>query len=100
MAFDKRGFNTEDPLKEIKNHFRDLDIEYLISFISKLAQAFMYVSEVESSTDYNLVNLKRLNNLAWSLPVLIQIKFELTFRMEKLLFLSKVCILLIKEFIL
>ena len=74
MAFDKRGFNTEDPLKEIKNHFRNLDIEYLINFISKLAQAFMYVSEVESSTDYNLVNLKRLNNLAWSLPVLIKAK--------------------------
>lgn len=74
MAFDKRGFNTEDPLKEIKNHFRDLDIEYLISFISKLAQAFMYVSEVERSNDNYLINLKRLNNLAWSLPVLIKAK--------------------------
>ena len=74
MAFDKRGFNTEDPLKEIKNHFRDLDIEYLISFISKLAQAFMYVSEVERSNEYYLINLKRLNNLAWSLPVLIKAK--------------------------
>ena len=74
MAFDKRGFNTEDPLKEIKNHFCDLDIEYLISFISKLAQAFMYVSEVERSNDCHLVNLKRLSNLAWSVPVLIKAK--------------------------
>lgn len=74
IAFEKRGFNTEDPLKEIKNHFRDLDIDYLISFINKLAQTFVYVSEVERSNENNLVNLKRLNNLAWSLPVLIKAK--------------------------
>ena len=34
----------------------------------------MYVAEVERSNDYYLINLKRLNNLAWSLPVLIKAK--------------------------
>lgn len=74
IAYSKRGFNTEEPLKEIKAHFRNTDIEYLISFIGKLSIAFAYVLEIEKSTDATLVNLKRQNNLAWSLPVMIKAK--------------------------
>jgi len=74
MAYGKRGFNTEDPLNEIKNHFRNTDIEHLIGFIRKLSDAFAYVLDIEKSREPILVNLKRQNNLAWSLPILIKAK--------------------------
>lgn len=74
IAYSKRGFNTENPLKEIKDHFRNTDIEHLISFIGKLSVTFAYVLGMEKSTDEILVNLKRQNNLAWSLPVMIKAK--------------------------
>ena len=73
MAYGK-GFNTENPLQEIKDDYKKRDIKDVTKFLEDLADAFKYVQEVETSNEPVLINLRRENNLAWSLPVLIKAK--------------------------
>ena len=71
MAYNK-GYNTEKPLQEIKEEYKKREIKNVTRFLEDLGEAFKYVLEVEQSTDPVVVNLRRENNLAWSLPVLIK----------------------------
>ena len=73
MAYGK-GFNTENPLQEIKDDYKKRDIKDVTKFLEDLADAFKYVQEVETSNEPVLINLLRENNLAWSLPVLVKAK--------------------------
>ena len=73
MAYGK-GFNTEKPLQEIKDDYKKRDIKDVTKFLEDLADAFKYVQEVETSNEPVVNNLRRENNLAWSLPVLIKAK--------------------------
>lgn len=72
MAYGTRGFNTEDPMAEMKAYLRKKDILKYPGFLSKLAKAYEYVVRIECSDDAVMINLRRENNLAWSLPVLIK----------------------------
>jgi len=71
MAYSK-GFNTEKPLQEIKDEYRNREIGEVTKFLEDLAQAFKYVLEVEQSEVPVVVKLRYMNNMAWSLPILIK----------------------------
>lgn len=71
MAY-RKGFNTENPLDEIKEYYRSRSINKIIGFMDKLAEAFKYVAMIESSTDRMIVNINRQGNYAWALPVLLK----------------------------
>ncbi len=71
MAYN-RGYNTDKPLREIKDEYKKREIKDVPRFLEALGDAFKYVLEVEQSTDPVVVNLRRENNLAWSFPVLIK----------------------------
>ena len=71
MAYSK-GFNTEKTLQEIKDDYKTKPIGAATRFLEDLANAFKFVQEVETSQDPVVINLRRENNLAWSLPVLIK----------------------------
>lgn len=71
MAYNK-GYNTEKPLQEIKEDYKKREINDVTRFLEDLGEAFKYVQEVEQSIVPVVVNLRRENNMAWSLPVLIK----------------------------
>ena len=71
MAYSK-GFNTEKPLQEIKDEYRNREIGEVTKFMEDLAQAFKYVLEVEQSEVPVVVKLRYMNNMEWSLPILIK----------------------------
>ena len=68
----RKGYNTENPLQEIKDYYVGRSIEKIIGFVDKLASAFRYVESVETSKDKTIININRQNNYAWALPVLIK----------------------------
>ena len=68
----RKGYNTENPLQEIKDYYVSRSIEKIIGFVDKLASAFRYVESVETSKDKTVININRQNNYAWALPVLIK----------------------------
>lgn len=68
----RKGYNTENPLQEIKDYYASCSIEKIIGFVDKLASAFRYVESVETSKDKTIININRQNNYAWALPVLIK----------------------------
>lgn len=68
----RKGYNTEDTLQEIKDHYASKSIKEIISFVDKLAVIFRYVESVEKSKDKTIININRQNNYAWALPVLIK----------------------------
>lgn len=72
MAYSAKGYNTEDPMAEMKAHLRKKDIQKFPAFLLKLSRAYEYVVSVEKSNEPVMVNLRRENNLAWSLPILIK----------------------------
>lgn len=71
MAYGK-GFNTDKPLQEIKDEYRSREIGDVTKFLEDLALAFKYVLEVEQSDVPVVVKLRYMNNMAWSLPILIK----------------------------
>lgn len=72
MAYDSRGYNTEDPMVEMKAYLKTIDIKRYPEFLMKLSKAYEQVKNIEESTDKVVVNLRKENNMAWSLPVLIR----------------------------
>lgn len=68
----RKGYNTENPLQEIKDYYAGLSIKHIIDFVDNLALAFRYVESVEKSKDKTIININRQNNYAWALPVLIK----------------------------
>ena len=74
MAYSSKGYNTERPLEEIKAYFRNRDLSELIVFVDKLARAYRQVETIEKDKSFYMMNLKRLNNMALTFPLLIKAK--------------------------
>ena len=74
MAYSTKGYGTEKPLEEIKGHFKNKSIEDLIGFVDKLARSYRQVEFIEKDKSFDMMNLKRLNNMALTLPLLIKAK--------------------------
>ena len=74
MAYSTKGYGTEKPLEEIKGYFRNKSTEDLIGFVDKLARAYRQVEFIEKDKSFDMMNLKRLNNMALTLPLLIKAK--------------------------
>lgn len=74
MAYSTKGYGTENPLEEIKEHFKNQPIKELLTFTEKLAQAYQQVENIELDKSFDMMNLRRLNNLALTFPVLIKAK--------------------------
>ena len=72
MAYGQRGFHTEDPIAEMKALLKIKDIKKYPEFLMTLSKAYEQVQTIEESKDAVIVNLRRENNMAWSLPVLIK----------------------------
>ena len=74
MAYSTKGYGTEKPLEEIKGHFKNRSVEDLIGFVDKLARSYRQVEFIEKDKSFDMMNLKRLNNMALTLPLLIKAK--------------------------
>ena len=74
MAYSTRGYNTERPLEEIKVYFKTRSVSELIDFVDKLARTFRQVEIIEKDKSFDMMNLRRLNNMALTLPLLIKAK--------------------------
>ncbi len=74
MAYSTKGYFTEKPLEEIKGYFKNKSIEDLIGFVDKLARSYRQVEFIEKDKSFDMMNLKRLNNMALTLPLLIKAK--------------------------
>ena len=72
MAYSRHGYNTENPLAEIKKHFKDKDLLEIRTFIKQLARAFALVSDVEEDATFEMANLKRIHRMAYCYPLLIK----------------------------
>jgi len=74
MAYSTKGYGTEKPLEEIKVYFKSKTTEELLAFVDKLARAYRQVECIEKDHSFDMMNLKRLDNMALSLPLLIKAK--------------------------
>lgn len=74
MAYSKKGYDTEKPLAEIKEYFSKKSIKDLISFIDYLSRTYNFIKIIENDCSFDMMNLKRLNNMALTLPLLIKSK--------------------------
>lgn len=72
MAYSKYGYNTDNPMKEIKSYFKGRDLTEMISFIHLLSSAFKEIIDIEKNKDFYMINLKRLNRMALSYPLLLK----------------------------
>ena len=72
MAYSRYGYNTENPLAEIKKYFKDKDLQEIRTFMIQLARAFALVSDVEKDATFEMANLKRINRMAHCYPLLIK----------------------------
>lgn len=74
MAYSTKGYGTERPLEEIKAYFKKKSVIELIEFVDKLARAYRLVEYIEKDKSFDIMNLKRLNNMALTYPLLIKAK--------------------------
>lgn len=72
MAFSKYGYNTENPLFEIKSYFKNRDIKDITLFAQLLSRSFTLVISIENDPNFYLMNLRRLNRMAQSYPLLLK----------------------------
>ena len=71
MGYSNKGFNVDNVLDEIKNHFHTVDVSEILAFLDQLAQSFEYVTKFEKSSDLYPKYLRKLNLMGWSYPVLL-----------------------------
>ena len=74
MAFSKYGYNTENPLSEIKAYFKSKEIKEITLFAQLLSRAFIQVIAIEADQDFYMMNLRRLDRMAQSYPLLLKSK--------------------------
>ena len=74
MAFSKYGYNTENPLNEIKAYFKSKEIKEITLFAQLLSRAFIQVIAIEADQDFYMMNLRRLDRMAQSYPLLLKSK--------------------------
>lgn len=74
MAYGGKGFYSEDYLAEIKSYSKKGGVEEIIRFTEQLSRAFHYVEFVEKDNSFDMTNLRRLDRMAQSWPLLIKAK--------------------------
>lgn len=74
MAYSKYGYNTDHPLNEIKSSFKNKEIEEITLFVRQLSRAFSFIISIEKDDNFDLMNLRRLNRMAQSYPILLKSK--------------------------
>ncbi|MBF8964288.1 DUF262 domain-containing protein [Pontibacter sp. FD36] len=74
-AVSGKGFNSEEVVKGIKGKIKGISenkAEWIMGFISGLAQAFQTVEKIERSTNSHIRDLRHLNNLSFAYPFFIK----------------------------
>lgn len=74
MAYSSKGYGTENTLDEIKGYFRSKRVDEIIGFVDKLARSYRQVEFIEKDNSFDMMNLKRLNNMALTYPLFIKAK--------------------------
>lgn len=74
MAFSKYGYNTENPLAEIKAYIKSCELQEIIHFTRQIARTYAYVVSLQYDANFDMMNLHRLNRMAQSYPLLIRSK--------------------------
>ena len=74
MAYSTYGYNTKSPLNEIKNYFKNKEIKEMILFVQLLSRSFIQVISIEDDDSFYMMNLRRLNRMAQSYPLLLKSK--------------------------
>ena len=74
MAYSKFGYNTENPLSEIKTYFKNKEIKEITLFAQLLSRAFTQIISIETDNNFYLKNLRRLDRMAQSFPLLLKSK--------------------------
>lgn len=72
MAYSSKGYNSERPLEEIKSFFNKKKLTELIQFVDLLARAYRHVVAIEKDKTFDMMNLKRLDNMALTIPLFIK----------------------------
>ena len=76
-----QGFDSEDPVTEIKAWIKNSSsdekrIEKINNFVQELVEAFNYVYDFEKDNTPYCINLRRLNNLALSYPLIFKARLN------------------------
>lgn len=74
MAYGGKGYYSEDYLNEIKEHCKKHGVEEIINFTEQLSRAFTYVEKIEKDNSFDMTNLRRLDRMAQSWPLLLKAK--------------------------
>lgn len=93
-AVGSKGYYSEKVVGEVKDWLRSIAREeqtkQIKSFVTGLSKAFCLVRHIEQDNSFYTANLKRMNNMAFSYPMLIKAKLsnvsdEVFMRLVKLL---------------
>ena len=78
QAFSPRGYNSGDVINEVKEWIDELSQEKVVDeikqFVANLSKAFHLVEYIEKDNSFYTANLKLLDNMAMSYPILIKAK--------------------------
>lgn len=72
MAYSKYGYNTDSPLSEIKMYFKNREIKEIALFAQLLSRSFTLVISIENDSNFYMMNLRRLDRMAQSYPLLLK----------------------------
>lgn len=93
-AVGPKGYNSEKVVGEVKDWLKSISREeqtkHIKSFVNGLSKAFCLIKQIEQDNSFNTANLKYMNNMAFSYPMLIKAKLsnvsdEVFMRLIKLL---------------
>lgn len=74
MAFSTYGYYTDNLLNEIKAYFKNKEIKEITLFAQLLSRAYTQIISIENDNDFYLTNLRRLDRMAQSYPLLLKSK--------------------------
>lgn len=79
-AIGTKGYYSEKVVSEVKEWLKFITKEeqtkYIKSFVSGLSKAFCFVKQIEQDISFYTANLKCMNNMAFSYPMLIKAKLS------------------------
>lgn len=93
-AVGPKGYYSEKVVGEVKDWLKSISREeqtkHIKSFVNGLSKAFCLIKQIEQDNSFNTANLKCMNNMAFSYPMLIKAKLsnvsdEVFMRLIKLL---------------
>lgn len=93
-AVGPKGYYSEEVVGEVKDWLKSIpredQIKQIKGFVNGLSKAFCFVKQIEQDNSFDTANLKCMNNMAFSYPMLIKAKLsnvsdEVFMRLIKLL---------------